>query len=279
MSLTTNPAGHVKGMAKLKARCDAAEPTTVHHLMTALHGRGKLLRWYTQNIDALESRLLPCFVQGYTSSAPAEACVALHGSLALVWCIKCATVRPWEADHTQEFQMGLTPVCNCGTSDWHGRSQVMLMACTSGTASRPERQRRAHAGCLIPYVRMYGADHLPGEEVVARLMVADRMARPDVVLVMGTSMAIPGIQAFLRDLKQVRRAPTFIFVSIQKPNHTLEDVFDFHLEGLVDDWARALSAALARSSGNGNPVGPADKADTGNGMSIGTGKRACLTSD
>lgn len=99
-------------MTALKHSVDNAQPTPTHGLMIALRANGNLQRWYTQNIDGLESRLLTPLVPGYSEAAQAEnVCVLLHGSLNLVWCIKCFDVLPWEAFHTEKFREGCNPLC------------------------------------------------------------------------------------------------------------------------------------------------------------------------
>ncbi|KAJ3110384.1 hypothetical protein HDU96_006650 [Phlyctochytrium bullatum] len=42
-------------MAELKSAADAAKATKTHKFLSELHTRGKLARWYTQNIDCLEA--------------------------------------------------------------------------------------------------------------------------------------------------------------------------------------------------------------------------------
>ena len=109
-------------MAGIKALCDAAEPTKAHLLMKMLHERGVLQRWYSQNIDGMEARLLPCFVPGESLSQAENApCVALHGSLCLVACPKCGMSRPWEQMHTDAFRQGLSIECHCFSS---GKDQM-----------------------------------------------------------------------------------------------------------------------------------------------------------
>lgn len=112
-SLSTGLPAHLKGMASLKALCNAAEPTITHHLMEAMSSRGNLLRWYTQNIDSLEFRLLPSLAPGSTASGSmGDRCVALHGRLDLVWCNKCRKTWPWNTEHTEAFELGFNVPCS-----------------------------------------------------------------------------------------------------------------------------------------------------------------------
>ena len=43
-------------IAQLSDLSQAAQPTSFHHLLRALDNRGRLLRVYTQNIDAIEQK-------------------------------------------------------------------------------------------------------------------------------------------------------------------------------------------------------------------------------
>lgn len=76
-------------------------------------------------------------------------------------------------------------------------------------------------------------------------MNADCRAVPDVVLVMGTSLAIPSVQSFLRELKATAPTGTFILVNSEAPKHGMNEVFDYHLQGAVSHWASALYLALS----------------------------------
>lgn len=105
---------HLKTMTGLKELSDRAQPTAVHRLMKEMLEHGILLRWYTQNIDALEFRPADSFVPGNGSQAPGNArCVALHGSLQLVICSKCFRTKPWTEEHTEVFRLGSTIQCDC----------------------------------------------------------------------------------------------------------------------------------------------------------------------
>lgn len=45
-------------IAEMKAKMDAANPSPTHQFIQKLNSKGRLLRWYTQNIDGLEWRSL-----------------------------------------------------------------------------------------------------------------------------------------------------------------------------------------------------------------------------
>lgn len=76
-------------------------------------------------------------------------------------------------------------------------------------------------------------------------MDRDIAACSDVVLVMGTSLAIPGIQALLRALEDGSRpSRLFIFVNHTPPPRKLANLFHYHIQGDVDDWAAEVFLAF-----------------------------------
>lgn len=66
-------------------------------------------------------------------------------------------------------------------------------------------------------MRLYGAPDDPGQDALTAIMTRDLQSDPDLVLVMGTSIAITGIQVFLKTLKKVSSRAVFIFVNRTPP--------------------------------------------------------------
>lgn len=106
----------------------------------------------------------------------------------------------------------------------------------------------------MPFVRLYNAPQ--GTEEITALMEKDRKAAPDVVLVMGTSITIPGIRDFLKDLRRTSSKATFMFVNRTKPPLGMEEVFDYYIAGNVTAWASVLSSALRFEAGSPVTVPP-----------------------
>lgn len=239
VSLTT-PQGfsaHLIGMASLKVSVQAAEPTTTHHLLPAMHDRGNLLRWYSQNIDSLELRT--------AQESVGEKYVALHGSLDLVWCPKCFTTQPWLDQHTKDFQQGLAASCvSCDQPSTSGSKDNVLSAYELHIDRLNQPVRRARVGYIMPCIYLYNMPVHKWQGIIDRDMNADCKAGPDVTLVMGTSLAIPGIQGFLGQLKSSGTGCKFLYVNRERPTHGQNETFDYHVQGEVSDWTSILFSAL-----------------------------------
>lgn len=196
---------------------ESAQPTPFHHLLRALDDRGKLLRVYTQNIDALESKSGLTFgvpetigprgkpkskagpsasqdVPGRLPSPPPETprCIPLHGTLGTMHCISCTHVCPLR-DHLEHLNSGIPPYCpECAALERVRR--------VSGKRSRG-------VGKLRPSVVLYNEDHKDGEHVgeVVRKDLTGSSPRADLLLVVGTSLRVPGTKRIVREFSKAVR--------------------------------------------------------------------------
>ena len=204
-------------IAQLAEMSESAQPTPFHHLLRALDDRGKLLRVYTQNIDALElksgltlgvpdiggprgkpkSKAGPSTSQdmpGRLPSPPPEIprCIPLHGTLVTMHCVSCTHVFPLR-DHLKHLSSGIPPYCpECTTLE-----KVRQM---SGKRSRG-------VGKLRPSVVLYNEDHKDGEHVgeVVRKDLTGTSPRADLLLVVGTSLRVPGTKRIVREFSKAVR--------------------------------------------------------------------------
>lgn len=203
-------------IAQLAEMSELAQPTPFHHLLRALDDRGKLLRVYTQNIDALESKSGLTFgvpdvgprgkpkskpgpsasqeMPGRLPSPPPEIprCIPLHGTLDTMHCVSCTHVFPLR-DHLEHLNSGIPPYCpECTTLE-----QVRQM---SGKRSRG-------VGRLRPSVVLYNEDHKDGEHVgeVVRKDLTGTSPRADLLLVVGTSLRVPGTKRIVREFSKAVR--------------------------------------------------------------------------
>jgi NAD-dependent histone deacetylase SIR2 len=98
-------------MGGLRATIADAKVSRTHGFLWILHCKHKLLRIYTQNIDALESKMgIPLvevpghkFIQG--------GYVPLHGTLTQLRCGICSTTRFFGKAFQKSFQTGEVPDC------------------------------------------------------------------------------------------------------------------------------------------------------------------------
>ncbi|KAI0787861.1 DHS-like NAD/FAD-binding domain-containing protein [Fomes fomentarius] len=222
-------------IAQLSQLSESAQPTAFHRFLHGLDQRRRLLRVYTQNIDALEEksgltfgipeldgkRYKPRSTKGKAPavdasdsaarapdapstsrlpSPPAETpkCIPLHGTLQSVHCLTCTHSYPLR-DYLGYLTSGTPPPCP---------------QCTELEELRQSAGKRSRGvGRLRPSVVLYNEDHKDGEEVgnVVRkdLMGSSKgkgRAGADLLLVVGTSLRVPGTKRIVREFSKAVRS-------------------------------------------------------------------------
>lgn len=227
-------------IAQLSDLSQAAQPTAFHKVLRALDDRGRLLRVYTQNIDAIEQKC------GLSFGVPD---------------FDCKRSKPKSKGKAKEPEEGITEpsVATCDTSEpvailghfpsppvevprcipLHGTLQSMhchvcnhafplsdfLPSLTSGLPpSCPEctnleltRQivgkRPRGIGRLRPSVVLYNEAHKDGEgvgDVVRKDLIGTSKGRgrsgADLLLVVGTSLKVPGTKRMVREFSKAVKA-------------------------------------------------------------------------
>lgn len=117
-------------------------------------------------------------------------CIPLHGTLSTLYCPHCSHVAP------------LTP----SLSILRAGSSFPCPACTeTDTFRRGVGERSRGIGRMKPDVVLYGESHKEGERV-GDITRRDLMGtRPDLLLVVGTSLKVPGTRLLVRELSKVIR--------------------------------------------------------------------------
>ncbi|KAI5826002.1 DHS-like NAD/FAD-binding domain-containing protein [Schizophyllum commune Tattone D] len=254
-------------IAQLSDMSTAASPTPFHQLLRALDDSGKLLRVYTQNIDAIEAKSglsfgVPAFddrrhksratpaVNRPTSLDPPR-CVPLHGTLTRLYCMTC-TYSCALTDFLPSLAAGAPPLCP---------------SCSDTAVVRAAEGKRARAiGKLRPSVVLYGEAHADAEGVgdVVRRDLTHRSG-PDLLLVAGTSLRVPGTKRIVREFaKAVRVAAgveplpsprgtpgadspiTSVYLNLDFPVPAREwgDVFDVWVNGDAQSFAGEVQREL-----------------------------------
>jgi NAD-dependent histone deacetylase SIR2 len=179
---------------------DEVQPTATHHFVSKLARRGKLLRYYTQNIDCLEDEVgltqaLDLHSSSGSSSSSSGAskrfnghCVQLHGRIDRVKC-GCGYVGDWSDDVLAEMSEGFAPSCP---------------GCDERADVRRSLRKRSikqvgHMGALKPAITLYDDAPSPDEHTIAAISDSDLRRKPDLVLVLGTSLKIPGFKNLVKD--------------------------------------------------------------------------------
>lgn len=274
-------------IAQLSELTESAEPTPFHKLLRALDERGKLLRVYTQNIDALESKSgmtfgvpkptssrskpkssagpsTPTSSQTRLPSPPVEIprVIPLHGTLETLHCVSCTHAYPLR-DHLELLISGIPPSCP---------------ECTSLEETRQLIGKRSRGvGKLRPSVVLYNEDHKDGEQVgeaVRKDLFGNSKGKgkprsgADLLLVVGTSLRVPGTKRIVREFSKAVRSRTssddsspspsppvstdgespvtsvYLNFDFPVPMREWEGVFDVWLKGDAQDFARALKVEM-----------------------------------
>ncbi|KAF4444356.1 hypothetical protein F53441_11168 [Fusarium austroafricanum] len=218
----------VKEMA---AVTKAAKPTPFHELLASLAQEGRLLRLYSQNIDSLDTQLKPLATEvPLNPKGPWPVTIQLHGSLQKMVCTKCNSLQEFNGE---VFDGPKAPLCQ--------------------TCQEVDEVRTAHAGKrshgigrLRPRIVLYN-EYNPDEDAIGKVSSSDLKARPDAVVVVGTTLQVPGTRRLVRELCQVtrgRRNGTAIWINVEgEPKGAdLKNCWDIVVRSKCDDVAR--SAAL-----------------------------------
>jgi NAD-dependent histone deacetylase SIR2 len=218
-------------IAGLSAHIIHAKPTKFHDFLDGLACSGRLLRQYTQNIDCLESKLPSLSPNASLEvKGPWAKTIQLHGRLDTVVCQKCNYCSPLVP---QEFQGSQLPPCP---------------QCEDIETQRAELGKRLRgAGRLRPKILLYGEDN-PDELAVEAVFKHDLRERPDAVIVVGTSLKVPGARMlameFCRVAKVGRRPGITLWINKERPSlpSGIDHLFDYVVCGDCDEITSLLSA-------------------------------------
>ncbi|KAG1904649.1 DHS-like NAD/FAD-binding domain-containing protein [Suillus fuscotomentosus] len=236
-------------ISQLKRSIDAATPAPTHRFIQTLDAKHKLVRSYTQNIDGLEERI------GLRGSSSQQAKtngkkksklkvkevrnVQLHGDIHRVRCTLCSAEMPCTEEHLHSFENGKAPNCP---------------ECTSRSEARVARSARAlKIGTLRPAIVLYDEPHPLGDDI-GTIQTIDIARKPDMLIIMGTSLKVHGLKKLVKDFAKVVHATgtgttpsgtpkvqkswqgKVIFVNKTPPGSEWSDIIDCHVAGETDAW-------------------------------------------
>ncbi|KAI4262393.1 MAG: hypothetical protein L6R42_002434 [Xanthoria sp. 1 TBL-2021] len=222
-SSTTSFHSMVRGLSQLASK---AEPTAFHHLLATLGEQGRLMRLYTQNVDGIDTSLAPLATSvPLANKGPWPRTIQLHGGLEKMVCSKC--------NHLADFQPAL----------FDGPVPPSCTFCFEADKVRTDHAgKRSHGvGRLRPRIVLYNEAN-PDDEAIGAVVSSDLRARPDAVIVVGTSMKIPGVRRIVREMCGVvraRRDGLAVWVNHDPPpvGKEFEDCWDLVVKGSSDDVA------------------------------------------
>lgn len=250
----------VRSLSKLVSN---ARPTAFHEMLAALASEGRLMRLYTQNVDGIDTSLPPLMTSVPLSmKGPWPRTIQLHGGLEKMVCSKC--------NHLSDFQASL----------FEGPSPPLCAACLETDKVRTDHAgKRSHGiGRLRPRIVLYN-EHNPDEEAIGTVVSADLRTRPDAVIVVGTSMKIPGVRRIVREMCGVvrsRRDGLAVWVNHEPPpvGKEFEDCFDLIVKGACDDVASHADMKRWDEDGLGADSNPED--DSSGKTQLNTGEEVSV---
>lgn len=235
-----------------KIKDEVEDTSATHKFIRTLRDGGRLMRCYTQNIDGLEAREGLCMdlkagrgnkrrfmKKNFETPRPAttkgtdfeSGCevVQLHGELSNLRCRVCAIEQDWTDSATEIFLEGAAPKCE---------------TCEEKSDLRQATGKRGLAvGELRPNIVLYGEDH-PQNSLLTPLIAFDQASNPDLMIIMGTSLKVHGLQKVVRDFAKVvhkQKNGRVVFVNRTRPSESQWDgVIDDYIAMDCDDWISDL---------------------------------------
>ncbi|KAK4101690.1 DHS-like NAD/FAD-binding domain-containing protein [Parathielavia hyrcaniae] len=207
-----------------------AKPTPFHHMLASIAAEGRLMRMYSQNIDTLDTQMPPLATTvPLNCKGPWPTTVQLHGGLEKMVCTKCGHLEPFNASL---FQGPEPPLCEkC-------REQDQVRTTFAG--------KRSHGiGRLRPRIVLYN-EYNPDEEAIGNVSKADLRRVPDAVIVVGTSLKIPGVRRIVKEMCQLTRSrrdgiTAWINLDPEPQGAEFKDCWDLVVKGKCDDIAGLVS--------------------------------------
>ena len=169
---------------KMSEMSKSKKPTPFHDMVARLAHEGRLLRLYSQNVDGLETSLAPLETKvPLPTKGPWPKTIQLHGGLEKMCCVKCNDIKPFRAE---EFNGPIPPECGACKELDDLRTQLA--------------GKRSHGvGMLRPRMVLYNENN-PDDEAIGAVAKADMRTRPDAVLVVGTSLKVPGVRRIVKEM-------------------------------------------------------------------------------
>ena len=212
----------VRELAQMTA---AAKPTPFHHMLASMASEGRLMRLYTQNIDTLDTQMPPLATNvPLNTKGPWPTTVQLHGGLEKMVCTKCS--------HLESFNASL----------FEGPKPPLCEKCKDYDRKRTNAGKRSHGiGTLRPRIVLYN-EYNQDEEAIGNVCKADLRRVPDAVIVVGTSLSIPGVRRIVKKMCQVTRSrrngiTVWINIDPEPQRAEFKNCWDFVVRGKCDDIA------------------------------------------
>ncbi|KAK0268299.1 hypothetical protein LTR35_015593 [Friedmanniomyces endolithicus] len=207
-----------------------AQPTQFHHMLATMAQDDRLLRLYSQNVDGLDTNMEPLRTRTpLTKDAHGKwpRTVQLHGGLDKMVCTKCREVSDLNADLFDGQDAPLCPTCEV----------------VDDIRTVHEGKRSHGIGRLRPRMVLYH-EQGPDENAIGNCSVEDLRRRPDAVIVVGTTLKVPGLQRLVKEMCKVVRnrkdGGLAIWINPDPPPAAggFRECFDIIVQGTCDEVAK-----------------------------------------
>ncbi|SMY20699.1 unnamed protein product [Zymoseptoria tritici ST99CH_1A5] len=206
-----------------------AKPTAFHHMLATIAQEDRLLRLYSQNVDGIDTSLDPlktCTPLAKEADGKWPRTVQLHGGLSKMVCSKCHELSDLDPEL---FDGPIAPLCP--------RCEEI-----NDIRTNHEGKRSHGIGRLRPRMVLYN-EHNPDDEAIGAVTKEDLRKRPDAVIVVGTTLKVPGVRRIVREMCATvrdRRGGVTVWINNDPPpvSKDLEDCWDIIVNGTSDAVAR-----------------------------------------
>ncbi|CAG8660002.1 14563_t:CDS:2, partial [Acaulospora colombiana] len=114
--------------------------------------------------------------------------------------------------------------------------------------ARLEQGRRPHTiGQLKPTVLLYGDEHPKGYEISQ--IAAQDENRADCLVVMGTSLRIPGVRSLIKNFSRAVHDRNGYVILVNKSDVVRREwngIIDYQIEGTCDEWVKLVEVELSK---------------------------------
>jgi NAD-dependent histone deacetylase SIR2 len=203
-----------------------------------MHERGKLLRCYTQNIDGIET------TEGLAIGGKEGQVCQLHGDIHTLRCDYCSGIQEYTTEWMEMLLDGEAPDCPDCIAKCIPFPTLLM------TASKREAmgKRSLKIGTLLPNIVLYNdpTPH-PSTTTTATVISADKLRKPDLMLIFGTSLKVHGIKKLVKDFAKTVHANKGLVIFINKgqlPKSEWSSVVDYWVEGDCDAWVHDLKSRI-----------------------------------
>jgi NAD-dependent histone deacetylase SIR2 len=222
----------------------SARPTPFHQMLATLAQQDRLLRLYSQNVDGIDTSLEPLAtrIPLHKEEGKWPKTIQLHGGLDKMVCSKCHELSEFDASR---FCDPVPPVCtNCEELN-RVRTEVA--------------GKRSHGvGMLRPRMVLYN-EHNPDDEAIGAVTREDLRKRPDAIIVVGTTLKVPGVKRIVREMCATVRdrkdgVAIWINAGSEPSGKEFEDCWDIVVKGTCDEIARHAALRQWNELDTGIPV-------------------------